>query len=743
MKKKRVLWLLNHDTLSKFELPLIRDLGFEIYTPKSALKEIFNASGSITYDYDSTLTIPVEDLNLLNEYDFFSTNNMPLYIKKILNYHFDIAITYTDTSFAILRKLIHNFEGHIFFRAFGIGPSIFKNYTDLFNYYFTENDQYRLKQIGDRFRFSQCYPNLAEIEDKFHQNRSVYMPLGLPQDFYNIENEWNGKSKKLLFFCTRIKYTSEAEAIYNKFKKDFSKFDYIIAGNQPTPVNDSRVTGYLDRDELNTLFLDCRVMYYHSTNPRHLHYHPLEAMIAGMPVIYMKGGLLEFLANDTKQSGCSRTVKEAKEKITRIMNDDQQFILEIIEDQKQILDKFSYAYVKKQWEQNFLSVVKKSDYNKTNDDKRIALFTSDNQLELHIDDYLKQALILSKGLKRYNDSHSLTLNILSSASGKNDVFNLVKDQDVQLREFELVAKPLEKVKESLSLLYKNEALWYNSYLMPKDNAHNYTDFDYWLFLNDDLEWPIAPIKPYGIFVENLADRFYETLSILKVSNYKNAAFLFTSSEQTKMDLVKYLGIENEKISVVPYIFSNEKKHTELDNMNYILLEIDAKKKKQIEQLVKIISEYYRISTKTTKLKIHFNGDQNVKSIIDYYREQIEKDELDNKVDLYGELNQVEYEMLYANASMVMFPHNLKNLTWKITKAMQYGKKIALKPYPFIKEIDENFNYNFAYIDSSERGNFIYKLLSNITEFENQMTIRLPDNDEKVIDCISEVWRKLL
>lgn len=134
------------------------------------------------------------------------------------------------------------------------------------------------------------------------------------------------------FLCTRIKYVRESEIIYNQFKKDFKVFDYVIASIQPIPVNDEKDTGYLERDELNELYNTCKVMFYQSIDPRHLHYHPLEAMIAGMPVVYMEGSLLSILAEGTSKSGSCNTIGEARKKVKQSLSNDQSLIKSILTD---------------------------------------------------------------------------------------------------------------------------------------------------------------------------------------------------------------------------------------------------------------------------------------------------------------------------------------------------------------------------------------------------------------------------
>lgn len=56
-KNKRILWLLNHRTLMPYEAPLIRRLGFEIFTPKVIPKANFR-SAAADFSHDESLTIP-------------------------------------------------------------------------------------------------------------------------------------------------------------------------------------------------------------------------------------------------------------------------------------------------------------------------------------------------------------------------------------------------------------------------------------------------------------------------------------------------------------------------------------------------------------------------------------------------------------------------------------------------------------------------------------------------------------
>jgi hypothetical protein len=98
-------------------------------------------------------------------------------------------------------------------------------------------------------------------------------------------------------------------------------------------------------------------MFYHSQEPRHLHYHPLEAIATGMPLVYMAGGLLEPLGGPD-QPGMCRSYDEAREKITRLRNGDAGLREAIRVRQKSILEHFEPARCSRAWRENFLPLVK-------------------------------------------------------------------------------------------------------------------------------------------------------------------------------------------------------------------------------------------------------------------------------------------------------------------------------------------------------------------------------------------------
>lgn len=79
-------------------------------------------------------------------------------------------------------------------------------------------------------------------------------------------------------------------------------------------------------------------MYYHGQEPRHLHYHPLEAMVIGLPVIFHTGSLLAT-AYLPQSPGICGSYGEINAKLKRLEEGDHQLRDAIIAYQDTIVDK--------------------------------------------------------------------------------------------------------------------------------------------------------------------------------------------------------------------------------------------------------------------------------------------------------------------------------------------------------------------------------------------------------------------
>ena len=345
MRKKRILWICNHVTLMDAEVPLLLELGFEVFVPKKFPKGSEFVSCVSKGIYDPSLTIPPEDLALLNTVDFYDDLFSDEVIDAI-NRNFDIAFcTFYEKP---LKLLVRHFPGQIFIRAFGLSGAM--SYWNVAREEWGRHFLDQMYSIRDRLFFAMSYRNMLKVEKNIFRENAVFLPLGLPETFaQRLKNGYTGTKRQILFVCPKICAVEYYFNIYKKFKRDFCGFPYVSAGKPFGKIADRHLLGYLPRAEFDRVFCDSRVMYYHSVEPRHLHYHPLEAIYANQPLIFMSQGMLGQLTPKVKYPGAADSIMEARIKVGRILMNNRRFIRDVQESQQELLQFFTPDYVKGYW----------------------------------------------------------------------------------------------------------------------------------------------------------------------------------------------------------------------------------------------------------------------------------------------------------------------------------------------------------------------------------------------------------
>ena len=305
-RPRRIFWGINHTTLRRFEAELITHLGYELFVPKVMPRDEGNVSATVEHCYDFTLTIPNDDLEILNRQDYY---NQPLGERQIdlLNRHFDAAIIGFFP--VMLDQFVRFYRGKVLLRSFGLAGT--GSYMDRCRDHLPADFFSVLEECAKRFFFAQAFPTLSSIEHGIFLNRAITLPFGIAEIVK--PDSWSGKVPKLLFICPRINTSPYYKGVYDAFKRDFGGYPHVIAGTQPVDVpDDASVSGFVSGKRSMNGCNRTRVMYYHSQEPRHLHYHPLEAIQAGMPLVFMKESMLYELGGQDQPGACA-SVSEARE----------------------------------------------------------------------------------------------------------------------------------------------------------------------------------------------------------------------------------------------------------------------------------------------------------------------------------------------------------------------------------------------------------------------------------------------
>jgi hypothetical protein len=346
-RNKRVLWLLNHKTLMPYEAQLLVNLGFEVFVPKVIPKDRDFRSGVVDFAYDASLTIPQRALKRLNEFNFYE-EIWPADIVVIVNRYFGTVFTIAHKRQFL--EVVDKFEGQIVYRTFGIDNT--RTYKGLLNVLYGFDALTKIYTLGDRFWFGEAYEQVHECEPALLADRALFLPIGVPEPFFKNADQWNGSIKKVLFVCSTVsnQYYSE---VYRQFKKEFGDLPHVIVGAQDQNFDDPNMLGYVSEEELRRLYLDCAVLYYHSTELRHVHYSPIEAAIIGMPIVFFRNSLLGRICEGFTP-GCVGSLDETRTILRRLIDGDSELIERLRQGQRNLSYRFSDAYCRPIWEKNLI-----------------------------------------------------------------------------------------------------------------------------------------------------------------------------------------------------------------------------------------------------------------------------------------------------------------------------------------------------------------------------------------------------
>ncbi len=721
-KDKRILWLINHTTLREFEVPLLISLGYEVYTPKCIPDLIYEWSGSVDYTYDNTLTIPEEKLQILNQHDFYE-KPLTQPIVSIINRYFGTAFCVFYPN--LFEQITRQFNGRILLRAFGLDKS--STYSQILRVSCGNDFLSRLKLLGDRFWFSQSYTNLHEIEDDALKLRKVDHPLGLPDSFFEKQNTWVGGIKKILFFCSRIKASpSYYGKIYAAFKKNFGDIPHHIAGTQPIPVKDSCVAGHQPRATIDKWLQTYDVMFYHSEEPRHLHYHPLEAIIFGMPLVYMKQGILGQLGGE-HQPGACLSINEARQKIGRILNGDKTLIENIRQSQRRMLESFSLDFNLREWQTHFVNKVMATplapDSSST---KTIGVFLPVGYRGGSLNGAKNIAKMLHLGSRQEGEPVNVIFSCVANEYNIQEDFADLLELGISVSETHWKQVSKQQVEIMLKLSGENQPLTHPEYTIPTQGVSNFNECDFWFIVSDRVAKPLAPIKPYGMMIYDYIQRYVPQIfdpafsDAHFISTARHAQFVFATTPTTLNDTIQYAGLSPYRTHLAPMEFdtldypASNRKIAD----HYFLWPTNTTPHKNHVNAIKALDIYYR--KLDGKLKVVMTGPGT--DVFNHSADAVERPYLrevimamheypmvkDNLI-IVGNLTKGDYISTLQSAKFLWHPAIIDNGTYAVVEAAYYGIPALSSNYPQMNFMNKRFNLDLNFCESTQPENMALQL----------------------------------
>ncbi len=554
----RVMWLLNHTSARKFEIPMLRRLGYEVFTPKSYPDDPNFRSASVDFSEDENLTIPAEDLAILNAANWY--NGATKQAWEVANKYFDICF------FMVFQpRATHNaarrFEGALLWRTYGLSGenASYSNVIESITLY--EDVFVAIQKLGKRFWFAEAYPHLHEVEKPYIADRAVFLPLGMKGAEDPISSEWNGDDKRILFVCPDVGFNPVYIEIYKKFKQDFKGFPYAIGGAQSVEVDDDAVLGYLPFEEHMRNMREMRVMFYHSQEPRHIHFHPFEAVKAGMPLVFMSGGILDQFGGKSLPGRCT-SIEDARKKIRRLLDGDQQLINSIRNSQHILLEPMMASNCVDDWRVGLERILTETRHfleHRADDAaraKRVVVFCDRNTeaKATHL------AQILNSGSKASGEDVEITVAVERGVKDDATEDFRKKPSNVKLREFTWKHLDPEDAMRVLAYTGGERKLTWSSYLVPDDGINNFLDCDLWILIASEIDTPLLPLRPLILAPDSIAHRFGPRKQRLIAGRFglsHSPEAVIVDSKIAETELINCEGAPEEIVYRLPTILFDE------------------------------------------------------------------------------------------------------------------------------------------------------------------------------------------
>lgn len=735
----RVMWLLNHSSARKFEVAMLKSIGVrQIFLPKNFPTDVSFRSASVDWSEDANLDIPQADLDILNAADWY--NGADADIWKIANRYFDVCFFILQYP-GILLQATRHFEGALLWRTYGLEKA--RNYSIVMDYLTQGRNGRRLiEQSGDRFFFAKAYDHIDGVEPVYLQKRNLYLPLGL-HDAAPREG-WEGKDRRIFFICPDIGFNDYYKTIYDEFVAAIDGLPYAIGGAQPVTVADPAVLGFTPLAVHEENMRQMRVMFYHSTEPNHVHYHPFEAVRAGMPLVFMGGGMLERMAGPGLP-GCCATLAEARDKLARILGGDQKLIDAIRSSQHVLLERMQADNLRTAWRDGFARIEHSLQLAREERAARAMAQPSRKKPRIAVllpigyrGGTLRGAKLLAQALflgsrQAGEPADVVLLHLDDPALYPQDEFADLQP-GVARRTF--AWKAIDADEACRAMHYGGNPGWIPSaprYLVADDGIQNLCDCDLWLLVSDRFSAPLLPLRPRVHMLYDYVQRYAKTMdpgadrTFLDVA--RQAERVLVTTEFTRQDALQYGGLAPNKVVRLPMLapdFRNAPAPARKGAPCYFHWTTNAAAHKNHENALKALDLYYREHDGRLDCRITGVGTDELAQGVLAGMIAASKP-LRKRLRWLGELPERQYRETLGSAAFLWHPATVDNGSFSVVEAAACGVPALCSDYPAMREIDSQFGLNLAWSDNADPKAMAQSLKHMEQEYAARRAL-LPDGE---------------
>lgn len=330
MTRLRVLWMSFHRTARFEEVSALLRAGAEV-VPTTGEYGAFPNAVELPEERDPlhppwrlTCTVPPDVLRVVRDLRAYENHKaIPPAVVEALDRWFDVVWVGTFSTLAL--ELLGRYRGTVVLRPYGGFP-----YTMSLGSLRNRNRALAVFGASERFAFCPALPYQALIEDPRLSRRETFWPACVTPS--RLGHRWAGASSDAVA-CEVMGLIDRYRAPeYARFVSAFGDLPLRIFGQNPrggSTGDDPRIVGTLDDDPFFGGIAGCRVMLYTGLGWKyHLHYHPLEALMMGVPVIFLSSSAIAHTAmwmgasrDALRAAGMCDTPVEAHALASRLLRD--------------------------------------------------------------------------------------------------------------------------------------------------------------------------------------------------------------------------------------------------------------------------------------------------------------------------------------------------------------------------------------------------------------------------------------
>ncbi|ACG74375.1 hypothetical protein AnaeK_3154 [Anaeromyxobacter sp. K] len=296
--RPRVLWVSFHRTARYEEVTALLRCGAEVIPTSGTSAEFPNAlepsedRDPLAPPWRASCSVPADVLELIRPFaQYQRPEQLPQAVIEALNRWIDVIWVGTYSRSVV--ELLRRFRGGVVLRAYGGYP-----YSASLGRWPARTRALDLLATTERYAFCPALPYQATVEDVRLTRNETFLPACVTPA--RLPHRWAGRDSEAMA-CEVISLIGRyRRQEYARFTASFGDLPVRILGQNPPGGEDGRdprIVGTLDDEPFYGAIARSRLMIYAGLGSRHhLHYHPLEAVTMGVPVVLFRSSALAQMA---------------------------------------------------------------------------------------------------------------------------------------------------------------------------------------------------------------------------------------------------------------------------------------------------------------------------------------------------------------------------------------------------------------------------------------------------------------